>query len=285
MVLHPAEATTRRRVATAHRDRQLLRLDVVDGHGEDGPDDDFLRRVSAAPENEIPVGLPTGRRAGPDRRRRSGPLRAAGLHDRGGLHAGDPGAPFPRSWARVGPSTSWCWGRGPGPGRFLLGIELSDGRRASGLPAPDRDDDLVFHSGSGSGGEASVEQTWWLSPLPPDGSLRLVVRCPELGIGETVTELDGSAMRRAADGVVTLWPWERPPEDRQVEPPPPDVPPDSWFAGPSDAPRQRPGGTARSRSSRRSSRPSSRVRTRRRPPAGLRRAPPTPRSASSGRPR
>jgi len=201
------------------------------GMGQDGPDDDFLRRVTA-PENEIPVGLPTS-------------VVLARTDDAAvalfGLQVYTTGVAFTLV-IRVRPSSQLgtgralnelVWGRGPGPGRFLLGIELSDGRRASGLPTPDRDSDLVFHSGSGSGGEASVEQTWWLSPLPPDGPLRLVVRCPELGIGETVTELDGSAMRRAADGVVTLWPWERPPEDRHVEPPPPDVPPDSWFAGPS----------------------------------------------------
>ena len=80
---------------------------------------------------------------------------------------------------------------------------------------------------------ASVEQSWWLSPLPSDGPLRVVVRCPELGIEESATELDASAMRRAADDVVTLWSWERPLDERPVEPPPPDVPPDSWFAGPS----------------------------------------------------
>jgi hypothetical protein len=60
------------------------------------------------------------------------------------------------------------WEHGPGPGRFLLGIELSDGRRATGMPLPDQDGDLVLHSSSGSGGQASVEQSWWLSPLPPE---------------------------------------------------------------------------------------------------------------------
>jgi hypothetical protein len=201
------------------------------GMGDDEPDEDFFRLFSA-PENEIPVGLPTS-------------VVLARTDDAAvalfGLQVYTTGVAFTLV-IRVRPSSQLgsgralnelVWGRGSGPGRFLIGIELSDGRRASGLSMPDRDSDLVFHSGSGSGGEASVEQTWWLSPLPPDGPLRLVVRCPELGIEETVTELDASAMRRAADGVVTLWPWERPPEDRQVEPPPPDVPPDSWFAGPS----------------------------------------------------
>jgi hypothetical protein len=209
-----------------------LRIMWTTGMGHDGPDEDFLRRVNP-PENEIPVVLPVS-------------VLLARAEDAAvaliGLQVYTTGVSFTLV-IRVRPSSplstarslnELVWAHGPGPSRFLLGIELSDGRRrTSGMPMPEEGGDLVFHSGSGSGGEASVEQSWWLSPLPPDGPLRFVVRCPELGIEETVTELDGSALRRAADSVVTLWPWEPPPEHRQVEPPPPDVPPGSWFAGPS----------------------------------------------------
>jgi hypothetical protein len=43
--------------------------------------------------------------------------------------------------------------------------------------------------------------------------------------------LDGSAIRRAASDVVTLWPWtpEEPPDFDGSQPP--DLPPGSWFAG------------------------------------------------------
>ena len=200
--------------------------------GHDEPDDDFYRRVSA-PENEIPVGLPVS-------------VVLVRTDDAAvaltGLQVYTTGVAFTlvirvRPSSRLGTGNTLnelVWGQGPGEGRFLLGIELSDGRRrTSGSPEPGRAGELVFHPSAGSGGMSSVEQSWWLSPLPPDGPLRVVVRCPELGIEESATELDASAMRRAADGVVTLWPWERPQEDRPVEPPPPDVPPDSWFAGPS----------------------------------------------------
>jgi hypothetical protein len=199
--------------------------------GRDGPDEDFLRRVNA-PENEIPVALPLSVVLA-----RTDEV-AVGLF---GLQVYSTGVAFTLV-VRVRPSSQLAEGRGlneliwehrPGAGRFLLGIELADGRRSSGLPTPGHDGDLVFHPGSGSGGDASVEQSWWLSPLPPEGPLRFVVRCPELGIAESVTELDGSAIRRAADGVVELWPWEPPAEHRSSEPPPPDVPPESWFAGPS----------------------------------------------------
>jgi hypothetical protein len=71
----------------------------------------------------------------------------------------------------------------------------------------------------------------WLSPLPPAGPLRVVVRCDLLRLPETVTELDGTAIRAAAAEVVTLWPWVSPREaEPQLTPPPPDVPADSWFA-------------------------------------------------------
>jgi hypothetical protein len=125
------------------------------------------------------------------------------------------------------------WGHGPSGGRFLLGVELSDGRRATGLGHPrSSDGGLVFTSGGGSGGRASVEQAWWLHPLPPEGPLRFVVRSPELGIDETSVVLDGTAIRRAADDVLVLWPWAPPPEDADHRAPePPDLPPDSWFAG------------------------------------------------------
>jgi hypothetical protein len=206
-----------------------LRIMWTTGMGHDGPDEDFLRRVNP-PENEIPVALPANVVLA-----RTEDVAVALIE----LQVYTTGVAFtlvirmrPSSQLRGGRGLNeLIWGHGPGPGSFLLGVELSDGRRASGMPIPDRDSDLVFHPGGGSGGEASVEQTWWLSPLPPDGPLRFVVRCPELGLGETMTELDGSAVRRAAEGVVTLWPWEPPPEHRRAEPPPPDVPPDSWFAG------------------------------------------------------
>jgi hypothetical protein len=125
------------------------------------------------------------------------------------------------------------WGHGPSGGRFLLGVELADGRRATGLGPPGGSGGVVFTSGGGSGGQASVEQSWWLHPLPPEGPLRFVVRSPELGIEETSVVLDGTAIRRAADDVVVLWPWAPPPEASEPRPPdPPDLPADSWFAGP-----------------------------------------------------
>jgi hypothetical protein len=78
-----------------------------------------------------------------------------------------------------------------------------------------------------------MDQSWWLSPVPPDGPLQIVVRCDPLGLPETVTSLDGTAVRAAAADVVELWPWEPPPAFwTPPPPPPPELPPDSWFASP-----------------------------------------------------
>ena len=59
----------------------------------------------------------------------------------------------------------------------------------------------------------------------------MVVRCAALGIEETATVLNGTAIRRAAEDVVVLWPWTPPDPGPPESPPPPDLPPDSWFAG------------------------------------------------------
>lgn len=202
-------------------------LGADDGNG---PSEDFLRRTNP-PENEIPVALPINVLLA-----RTDDVAVALV----GLQVYTTGVSFtlvvrarPSSEvARTRGLNELIWQHGPRAGSFLLGIELADGRRASGMRMGERDTDILFHSGSGSGGQASVGQSWWLSPLPPEGLLTFVVRCADLGIGETVTELDASAIRRAADDVVTLWPWEPPPEERLAEPPgAPDLPPDSWFAG------------------------------------------------------
>ena len=196
----------------------------------DGPDEDEFRRMSA-PENELPVALPMNRLLA-----RTDDL-GIGLV---GLQVYSTGLTFELA-VRIRPSAAGddrgrslqelFWDHSPHRAtRFLLGLEFGDGRRVTNLRADA--DGIVFHQGGGGGGDTAIDQSWWLSPLPPDGPLTFVVRCPELGIGETATVLDGSAIRRAADDIVTLWPWEPPPEHRRPEPQrPPDLPPDSWFAG------------------------------------------------------
>jgi hypothetical protein len=189
-------------------------------HGE--PDEDFYRRMSA-PENEIPVAL-------------SDNVLLARTHDVAvallGLQVYTTGISFDLS-VRVRPGglpavdvQQVLWRPRPGAPPLLVGVELADGTRVDNLSRQRPGGDVVFTQGSGSADEHSAVQTWWLSPVPPGGPLRVVVRCPELGITETAVELDATPIRQAAERVVELWPWSAP------EPPrPPDLPADSWFAG------------------------------------------------------
>jgi hypothetical protein len=197
------------------------------GHHDGGPDDDFLRRMSA-PENEIPVAMPLNRLLA-----RSDHAAMAVL----GLQVFTTGLSFDLT-VRCRPSLvevlgrdvgDLLWGR-RGEGRLLLGVEFADGRRVTSLR--DRDDlDVVLQQGGGSGSQLSADQSWWLNPLPPDGPVRVVARCTELGPAEASVEFDGTAIRRAAADVVTLWPWVPPqPHVPPEEPRRSDLPADSWFA-------------------------------------------------------
>jgi hypothetical protein len=117
---------------------------------------------------------------------------------------------------------------------LLVGLEFADGRRITNTGPPfagaTDEDGFVFHPGGGSGGTLAADQSWWLSPLPPAGPLRIVVRCEPLGIAETSTVIDGTAIVQAAARVVELWPWEPAPEPPPPWEQPPDVPGDSWFS-------------------------------------------------------
>ena len=193
------------------------------------PDPELVRRMNR-PENELPTALPMNRLLS-----RTPDLAVALL----GLQAYTTGVAFelaarargleePGTGNRLG---AIFWERRPGTPQFLLGVEFADGRRASSLPLPGRSGDIVFHPGGGSGGDTSVDQEWWLSPLPPDGPLHVVARCPEIGLEETVVELDGTAIRQAGESAIVLWSYEPPREyDQEPPPPPADLPPDSWFA-------------------------------------------------------
>ncbi|MBB3086413.1 hypothetical protein [Geodermatophilus sabuli] len=189
--------------------------------------DDEIRRMGP-PENEIPVALQRN-------------VVMARTDDVGlallGLRVHSTGVLFDLI-VRVRPSSSLVRGRGlgeltweygPGGARFLVGVELADGRRASSVPGVGSED-VSFDLVAGSSADLTIDQSWWLHPLPPEGSLHLVVRCPDLGIPETVTEVDATAIRQAAGRVVELWPWERPGWEEPEAAAPADLPGDSWFA-------------------------------------------------------
>lgn len=124
--------------------------------------------------------------------------------------------------------------------RLLVGIEYPDGRRASTLQnmrvphtltAAD-DQRLALVPQGGHGGEYAVDQAYWVTPLPPDGPVTVVIAWPGFGIPETSTVLDGAVIRDAAGRSQTLWP-PQPAAEPPPPPPPPPLPSSGWFAEPS----------------------------------------------------
>jgi hypothetical protein len=62
-----------------------------------------------------------------------------------------------------------------------------------------------------AGGETSIgddysgDVTYFISPLPRDGTLTLVCSCPELGLAETRTQLELPDLAARAAGAFSLW--------------------------------------------------------------------------------
>ncbi|MEH0108497.1 hypothetical protein V6N00_02050 [Tersicoccus sp. MR15.9] len=103
------------------------------------------------------------------------------------------------------------------PGRLRYGLVLDDGRNVfdSGPAAGSADPFLTPSSsvltrqgGGGSGDDRSFSTTdrLWLWPLPPAGPLDLVFQWPDLGLDESHTALDGSAIVALSSRAVALWP-------------------------------------------------------------------------------
>ncbi|WP_432498889.1 hypothetical protein [Kineococcus auxinigenes] len=106
-------------------------------------------------------------------------------------------------------------------GRLKWGFELADGRRATnvdpwpgselpdphGVPPADwQPARPVLHGGGGGGSPRSVDRDYWLWPLPPPGSLRVVCQWLDQGIEQSVHELDTEVFLQAAQRAQPLWP-------------------------------------------------------------------------------
>ncbi|MPQ96434.1 hypothetical protein GB931_00540 [Modestobacter sp. I12A-02628] len=112
---------------------------------------------------------------------------------------------------------------------FRLGVEFADGRWTASTGGPPGGE-VVLNTAGGSGGDRSVEQDWWLYPVPPPGPLTVAIRCGAAGIDETVVTVDATPLATAAAAVEELWPWTPPTPPDQRAPEPPTLPADSWFA-------------------------------------------------------
>ncbi|MEV0004697.1 hypothetical protein AB0H28_20785 [Micromonospora sp. NPDC050980] len=122
--------------------------------------------------------------------------------------------------------------------RLLPGLEYPGGRRASTVqktptldPAAATDSrQLVLVQQGGSGDERSVDQTYWVSPLPPAEPVTVVIAWPAFGIPESTATLDGAAINAAAERSRLLWPPQ--PLVEPAETPSPPRPSTGWFAEP-----------------------------------------------------
>jgi hypothetical protein len=114
--------------------------------------------------------------------------------------------PFPELGPHRGPE----W-----PDEVLrLTIEFADGRSVSNLdpptvgsggPDPDRP---MLSGGPGTGGGVDgwlFDMDYRVRPLPPPGPLAFVCVWPGRGISSSRVEVDGAAVREAADAAMSLW--------------------------------------------------------------------------------
>ncbi|HEY8103635.1 MAG TPA: hypothetical protein VIE18_03910 [Gaiellaceae bacterium] len=95
-----------------------------------------------------------------------------------------------------------------------FGFELADGRRVTNIgsfPGLDADvDDPVLIQRGGGGGGRSWSFGYWLWPLPPAGTLTVVVEWPSQSIELTRVELDAAPLLDAAALSEALWPGAEP---------------------------------------------------------------------------
>ena len=112
-------------------------------------------------------------------------------------------------WA-LDPFTRHSRGRSEPQDALRLGLMYADGRRVASSDGPDPAADdpgrLILHPEGGGGDSVTWHADFWVHPLPPDGPVTLVVSWLEQGIAEARAELDGAAIRAAAQRAVTLWP-------------------------------------------------------------------------------
>lgn len=104
-------------------------------------------------------------------------------------------------------------------GFLRFGVELPDGARVSNLglrrrwanPAEGEPDSPILSQAGGGGGttsagRSSLRQSYWLWPLPQDGTLRLFCEWPIAAIGLTSVDIEARSLRDAAASVVRIWP-------------------------------------------------------------------------------
>jgi hypothetical protein len=121
---------------------------------------------------------------------------------------GDESGPdvFGRHWPVVGENRDALL-----PQLLRVGVQFSDGRRATSIGGHDRplNGPVIWPlsgGGHGSGGESRFHQGYWISPLPPAGVLTVVCEWPALGIPLVSQEIDARLLFSAAERARALFP-------------------------------------------------------------------------------
>ena len=90
-----------------------------------------------------------------------------------------------------------------------FGVEFADGRRTTNLDRlADRSSrgQLAIIHGGGGGGGGVWDHAFFITALPPPGTMRFVVEWPQEGVAETSIEVDTEDVLDAAASITALWP-------------------------------------------------------------------------------
>ena len=127
----------------------------------------------------------------------------------------------------------WRPDQGTGGGLFF-GVEFSDGRRASNRSEhwTNRDrrrdtDDVTLIAHGGGGDSTHLDQDYFLSPVPGEGTLTFYLVWPNLGLAQSSVVTSTADWKMDADHVAPLWPRQSPTLTERPTPPAP--PPGTWF--------------------------------------------------------
>jgi len=119
--------------------------------------------------------------------------------------------------------------------RLLLGVEYADGRTAINTdnrvwpPGQQDEHEPLLMASGGGGGDLSVDQGFWLSPVPPDGPFTFVCSWQAFGIEETRHVIEHANLTQASSQASTLWPRQPINHDPPPPPPEPKLPSTGWF--------------------------------------------------------
>jgi len=119
--------------------------------------------------------------------------------------------------------------------RLLLGVEYADGRTAINTdsmvwpPGQQDEHEPILMASGGGGGHLSVDQGFWLSPVPPDGPFTFVCSWQAFGIEETRHVIDHAHLTQASTRATALWPRQPINHDSPPPPPEPKLPSSGWF--------------------------------------------------------